>query len=47
MDVRYALRKLAEAPALTLAAVATLPIGIGATTAIFSTRSQRNSSNLR
>src|SRR6478672_1054155 len=36
-DVRDAVRKLAGAPAFTLAAVATLAIGIGATTAIFST----------
>jgi len=36
-DLKYAVRKLAGAPAFTLAAVSTLAIGIGATTAIFST----------
>src|SRR5262245_57418051 len=36
-DLRYAVRKLAGAPAFTLAAVSTLAIGMGATTAIFST----------
>ena len=36
-DLKYAIRKLWGAPAFTLAAVATLTIGIGATIAIFST----------
>src|SRR5215471_8527506 len=36
-DLRYAVRKLIGAPAFTLAAVVTLAIGFGATTAIFST----------
>src|SRR5690349_1863600 len=36
-DLRYAVRQLARTPVFSLAAAGTLAIGIGATTAIFST----------
>src|SRR4249920_2718013 len=36
-DIRFALRSLRRSPAVPLAAIATLAVGIGATTAIFAT----------
>ena len=36
-DLRFSLRSLRRAPAFPLAAIATLALGIGATTAIFTT----------
>jgi hypothetical protein len=38
-DIRFALRSLRRAPAVPVAAIATLAVGIGATTAIFATLS--------
>ena len=36
-DVRFALRSIRRSPAVPIAAIATLAVGIGATTAIFAT----------